>query len=69
MAMRRMSEIYEMWSIFRVTDVLLPLLAMNGYRVVSRRASSASRISYSTLRWTAARRSNWLRARPGCAWI
>jgi hypothetical protein len=35
LATRKMSEIYETWSIFRITDVLLPLLTMNGYSVVS----------------------------------
>lgn len=35
MALRKMAELYEIWAIFRVTDVLLPLLIMDGYQVVS----------------------------------
>lgn len=35
MVMRKMSELYEMWGVFRLTDVLLPLLKMEGYQVVS----------------------------------
>jgi hypothetical protein len=34
-ALRKMSELYEMWAIFRVMDILLPLLKMEGYQVVS----------------------------------
>jgi len=34
-AMRKMAELYEMWAVFRLTDVLLPLLRMDGYQIVS----------------------------------
>jgi hypothetical protein len=35
MALRKMAELYEMWAVFRITDVLLPLLRKIGYQVVS----------------------------------
>ena len=35
MALRKMAELYEMWAIFRITGVLLPLLGKAGYQVVS----------------------------------
>jgi predicted component of viral defense system (DUF524 family) len=37
MALRKMSELYEMWAVFRITDILLPFLRINGYQVVSER--------------------------------
>lgn len=37
LALRKMAELYEMWTVFRITDVLLPLLRLAGYQVISER--------------------------------
>jgi hypothetical protein len=33
--MRKMSELYEIWSVFQVTDLILPLLVNAGYQIIS----------------------------------
>ncbi len=35
MALRKMAELYEVWAVFRVTGLLLPLLRKAGYQIVS----------------------------------